>query len=109
MTQQQRWKAAAAADPVKPTPRQPHVYVPRPRCVVAVATAGTSLPDPSLALTLTLTLTLTPTLTLTLTLTRYGGCFISEFNKPYPKHWLCDNCHTGQPDDLNPNPITLTL
>jgi len=30
----------------------------------------------------------------------YGGCFISEFNKPYPKHWLCDGCHTGRPADL---------
>ena len=30
----------------------------------------------------------------------YGGCFISEFNKPYPRHWLCDNCHKGQPADL---------
>ena len=30
----------------------------------------------------------------------YGGCYISEFNKPYPRHWLCDNCHTGRPADL---------
>lgn len=23
----------------------------------------------------------------------YTGCFVSEFNRPYPKHWLCDGCH----------------
>ena len=23
----------------------------------------------------------------------YVGCFVSEFNRPYPTHWLCDGCH----------------
>ena len=30
----------------------------------------------------------------------YGGCFISEFNRPAPRHWLCDQCHKGQHADL---------
>ena len=23
----------------------------------------------------------------------YTGCFISEFNRPYPRHWFCSECH----------------
>lgn len=30
----------------------------------------------------------------------YGGCFISEFNRPSPRHWLCDECHVGKPAAL---------
>ena len=30
----------------------------------------------------------------------FGGCFISEFNRPSPKHWLCDECHKGRAADL---------
>ena len=30
----------------------------------------------------------------------YGGCFISEFNRPSPRHWLCDSCFKGQHADL---------
>ena len=30
----------------------------------------------------------------------YGGCFISEFNRPSPSHWLCDRCHKGKAADL---------
>ena len=30
----------------------------------------------------------------------YGGCYISEFNRPYPAHWLCDRCHKGASADL---------
>lgn len=30
----------------------------------------------------------------------YVGCFVSEFNRPYPRHWLCDECHRGKPADL---------
>ena len=30
----------------------------------------------------------------------YGGCFISEFNRPSPRHWLCDECHKGKAADL---------
>ena len=24
---------------------------------------------------------------------QYGGCYISEFNRPRPNHWLCDRCN----------------
>ena len=30
----------------------------------------------------------------------YGGCYISEFNRPSPRHWLCDECHKGKAADL---------
>ena len=30
----------------------------------------------------------------------YGGCYISEFNRPRPDHWLCDECHKGKAADL---------
>ena len=30
----------------------------------------------------------------------YGGCFISEFNRPSPRHWLCDRCHLRESADL---------
>lgn len=30
----------------------------------------------------------------------YNGCFVTEFNRPYPAHWLCDHCHKGAPADL---------
>jgi hypothetical protein len=30
----------------------------------------------------------------------YVGCFVSEFNRPYPRHWLCDECRRGKPADL---------
>lgn len=30
----------------------------------------------------------------------YGGCYISEFNRPYPSHWLCDGCHKNGRADL---------
>jgi len=30
----------------------------------------------------------------------YGGCFVSEFNRASPIHWLCDSCHKGSAADL---------
>ncbi|KAL1528336.1 hypothetical protein AB1Y20_009690 [Prymnesium parvum] len=30
----------------------------------------------------------------------YAGCFVSEFNRPYPAHWLCDECERGAAADL---------
>lgn len=30
----------------------------------------------------------------------YGGCYISEFNRASPTHWLCDRCHKGVAADL---------